>query len=326
MCHEAILHARTMGIPCCFTDHSLFGFADTSSILTNKLLKFTLSDVGNAICVSHTSKENTVLRAALDPLNVHVIPNAIDSAMFRPQLAAGDGSGGHPITVVVMSRLVHRKGVDLLTAVVPRLCAASRLVHFLIAGDGPKKIDLEQMRERHGLCDRVTLVGMVGKDKVRDYLVRGHIFLNCSLTEAFCMAIVEAASCGLHVVSTQVGGVPEVLPADMLHLSVPHEDHLFDLMIKVIDRCHHELRTMSRRDICLHKWRQHERVARMYGWGDVAERTERVYLRALSMDQSTPLVERMKRVYGMGETAGKLFIFVLIIDYILIYVLEAIYA
>jgi hypothetical protein len=40
-------------------------------------------------------------------------------------------------------------------------------------------------------------------------LIRGQIFLNTSLTEAFCIAIVEAASCGLLVVSTKVGGLPE---------------------------------------------------------------------------------------------------------------------
>eukprot|EP00983_Pelagomonas_calceolata_P028384 888944-Pelagomonas_calceolata.AAC.4 len=39
--------------------------------------------------------------------------------------------------------------------------------------------------------------------------LQGHIFLNASLTEAFCIAIVEAAACGLLVVSTRVGGVPE---------------------------------------------------------------------------------------------------------------------
>ena len=40
--------------------------------------------------------------------------------------------------------------------------------------------------------------------------VQGHIFVNASLTEAFCMAVVEAAAAGLLVVSTAVGGVPEV--------------------------------------------------------------------------------------------------------------------
>ena len=51
--------------------------------------------------------------------------------------------------------------------------------------------------------------------------MRGDIFVNCSLTEAFCIAIVEAASCGLLVVSTKVGGVPEVLPDDLILLAEP---------------------------------------------------------------------------------------------------------
>lgn len=84
-----------MGLKTVFTDHSLFGFADAGSILANKMLKFTLSDVDHVICVSHTwcaslrsvidgSKENTVLRAALDPHMVSVIPNAVITDNFRP--------------------------------------------------------------------------------------------------------------------------------------------------------------------------------------------------------------------------------------------------
>ncbi len=65
------------------------------------------------------------------------------------------------------------------------------------------------------------MLGCVPSKNVRDVLVRGHIFLNTSLTEAFCIAIVEAASCGLLVVSTDVGGVTEVLPLDMIFLSKP---------------------------------------------------------------------------------------------------------
>ena len=70
-----------------------------------------------------------------------------------------------------------------------------RTVH-VTGGDGPKRIDLEQMREKYQLHDRVELIGAVKHSEVRDVLVKGHIFLNTSLTEAFCIAIVEAASCG----------------------------------------------------------------------------------------------------------------------------------
>lgn len=73
-----------MGYPVVFTDHSLFGFADAASIGMNKILKWTLCDVQHTICVSHTSKENTVLRACLPPAMVSVIPNAVDTSKFRP--------------------------------------------------------------------------------------------------------------------------------------------------------------------------------------------------------------------------------------------------
>lgn len=46
--HQALLHARTMGLRTVFTDHSLMGFSDVASILVNKALKFTLADVHQA--------------------------------------------------------------------------------------------------------------------------------------------------------------------------------------------------------------------------------------------------------------------------------------
>ena len=84
LANEAMLHARTMAYPVTFTDHSLFGFADAASICTNKVLKWCLADVQTVICVSHTSKENTVLRACLPPDRVFVIPNAVDTPKFKP--------------------------------------------------------------------------------------------------------------------------------------------------------------------------------------------------------------------------------------------------
>ena len=54
---RCILFARTMGYPACYTDHSLFGFADAASIHINKMLTFTLADIDHAICVSNTCRE-----------------------------------------------------------------------------------------------------------------------------------------------------------------------------------------------------------------------------------------------------------------------------
>ncbi|KAI9499996.1 Phosphatidylinositol N-acetylglucosaminyltransferase GPI3 subunit [Coemansia spiralis] len=307
-CHEAILHARSMGLKTVFTDHSLLGFADASGILLNKLLKFTLSDVQHAICVSHTSKENTVLRAALDPQQVSVIPNAIIAEQFRPDPSARDPAW---ITIVVLSRLVYRKGVDLLVAAMPRICQLCPRVRFIIGGDGPKRINIEQMRERHMLQDRIELLGSVQPADVRSVLVRGDIFLNTSLTEAFCIAIVEAAACGLLVVSTKVGGIPEVLPRYMITFAAPEEDHVVESLLEAIGRVddrpkHPELSPEY----------FHSQVKKMYSWQDVAERTEHVYYKIVGLEEP-PLIERFRRYYGCGLVAGKLFCLVAAIDFLI---------
>ncbi len=138
---------------------------------------------------------------------VSVIPNAVDPAVFRPSKAcvAPVDRPDRVVTVVIGSRLVYRKGVDLVVAVIPRICRkrfgkAGRnfSVNFLIGGDGPKRILFEEMIERHDLQSRVTMLGELRHSEVRDRLLaRGDVFLNTSLTEAFCMAILEAVACGL---------------------------------------------------------------------------------------------------------------------------------
>ncbi|EPE07975.1 phosphatidylinositol n-acetylglucosaminyltransferase gpi3 subunit [Ophiostoma piceae UAMH 11346] len=426
LCHEAILHARTMGLRTVYTDHSLFGFADASSILANKLLKFALSDVDHVICVSHTCKENTVLRASLDPLMVSVIPNAVVAENFKPlspeeqehlqneyrhkqhqrhlsqdaattqkrmqkdllqtappqvqaQAQSQQGSllqqhhlppppsssepnasppkpsfvshdaspptpahllGPHdPITIVVISRLFYNKGTDLLVAAIPRILENHPNTRFIIAGSGPKAIDLKQMIEQNVLQDRVEMLGPVRHEDVRDVMVRGHIYLHPSLTEAFGTVIVEAASCGLYVVCTQVGGIPEVLPSHMTQFARPEEDDL----VAATGRAIAALRANKVRTE-----RFHDQVKAMYSWTNVAARTERVYngitgaiseaefygydlaggagaggggtwsaTRGRSGVQSFALIDRLKRYYGCGIWAGKLFCLCVVIDYLL---------
>jgi phosphatidylinositol glycan class A protein len=220
-----------MGYKVVFTDHSLYGFADVGSIHMNKVLQFSLADIDQAICVSHTSKENTVLRSGLSPAKVFMIPNAVDTAMFKP---ASVRPSTDIITIVVISRLVYRKGADLLVEVIPEVCRLYPNVRFVVGGDGPKHVRLEEMREKHSLQDRVEMLGAVPHSRVRSVLVTGHIFLNSSLTEAFCIAILEAASCGLLTVSTRVGGVPEVLPDDMVVLAEPDPDDMVRAIEKAI--------------------------------------------------------------------------------------------
>lgn len=308
---EAIFHGKTMGLKTVFTDHSLFGFADIGSILGNKLLKFTLSDISHVICVSHTCKENTVLRASLDPLDVSVIPNAVISEDFAPDKSkVADKSR---ITIVVISRLFPNKGADLLVAVVPRICTQRDNVDFLIAGDGPKFLDLEQMREKYFLQERVSLIGAVKHEEVRDVMVKGDIYLHPSLTEAFGTVIVEAASCGLYVVTTKVGGIPEVLPQHMTLFAEPEEDSLVNALLHAIDK-------VASREIDTSLF--HLEVAQMYSWDDIAKRTENVYNSLWCRDAPVSLMTKLLKYYCCGAIAGKLYVLCVIVDMFILSILE----
>ena len=283
---------------------------------------------------------------------VSVIPNAVVAESFEPlssnssnKNASSQGARAIPrqhfgpndvITIVVISRLFYNKGTDLLISAIPRILAHDPNVRFIIAGSGPKGIDLEQMLERRVLQDRVEMLGPVRHEEVRDVMVRGQIYLHPSLTEAFGTVIVEAASCGLYVVCTRVGGIPEVLPPHMTTFAKPEEDDLVLATQKAIAAFRaNKVRTEK----------FHDQVKMMYSWTNVAERTERVYdgitgvlseeefygdtsgggwsaTRGRAGVQSFALIDRLKRYYGCGEWAGKLFCMCVIIDYLLFQFLE----
>lgn len=226
--------AKILGIKTCFTEHSLYNFGDMAGINLNKVVKWCLRDLDAAIAVSQACKDNLALRAKIDPGSVFIIPNATDTDKFKPEPAIKAKEKPGVINVVFISRLEYRKGVDLLIGILPKIIAKFKNVNFIIGGDGKKMIVLKSLVEKHNLQSRVELLGSLKHTEVKDVLNRGHIFLNCSLTESFCIAILEAACCNLMVVSTNVGGVPEVLPSRMCYLCQCNEKDLYRQLCNAI--------------------------------------------------------------------------------------------
>ena len=310
LAHECLLAARLLGVRTVFTDHSLFGFADAASINVNKYLKFTLSCVDAAISVSHTGRENLALRASLAPSRIATIPNAVDASRFTPDLTARPPTEEHRVNVVLLSRLVYRKGIDLVAELIPAACARWPEMRFIIGGDGPKRALLEAMRDVHGLHGRVELLGAVPHAHVRDVLVRGHIFLNASLTEAFCIALLEAACSGCFVVSTRVGGVPEVLPPECIRLAEPNVADLLEALGEALPLAlRHDAAAV------------HARLARAYSWPDVAARTVAVY-DAVAARPLMSLDEALMRWLGAGRVFGVIGVILMSLLYFFTQVLE----
>ncbi|GFE53451.1 phosphatidylinositol N-acetylglucosaminyltransferase gpi3 subunit isoform X1 [Babesia ovis] len=224
-----------------------------------------------------------------------------ESDAFKPRTTPrNDGK----IVIVVVSRLTERKGAHLLNDVIPIVCKRHENVEFIIGGDGPLYSTIMERIDKLYLHNRVTLLGTVPNHKVNDVLIQGDIFLNASKSESFCIAILEAVSSGLLCVATNVGGVHEVLPRDMVLLANYSPE-------SVANRIDDAIRLLPSID----RFQFHERVRSMYSWQKVARQVSNVYDMVLKEESIKP----MELIYHFWEIKS-VFRPILIVVILLLYV------
>jgi len=132
------------------------------------------------------------------------------------------------------------------------------------------------------------------------------------LTESFGIAILEAACAGLYVVSTRVGGVPEILPEDMISFANPEEDDVFRAMSEAIT-----ILSVGKHD----PMNAHGRVKDFYHWAQVAGRIEKVYESVIKSEQRD-LWTRIQRTMELGPFAGIIYTVILLVDCLFFLILE----
>ncbi|KAI7685479.1 hypothetical protein SSS_01206 [Sarcoptes scabiei] len=139
-------------------------------------------------------------------------------------------------------------------------------------------------------------------------MVQGEIFLNCSLTEAFCIAIIEAAACGLQIISTKVGGIPEVLPEELIWFAEPSVEGIFKGISKAInDRI--EGRIIAPK-------KAHDMVKSFYQWDDILSRILKVY-DSVQSDPIETIDDRMRKFWNFDLATGIFFLFITVVCHFL---------
>lgn len=105
--------------------------------------------------------------------------------------------------------LVEIKNVDILIQAFNLL--DDKNSRLLIAGDGPDKLVLEQIVKKINLVDRVQFLGNLNEDKLIAFYNLSDILCLPSKNEGTPNVIIEALLCGLPIVATNVGGIPQLI-------------------------------------------------------------------------------------------------------------------
>ncbi len=186
--------------------------------------RFALTHCDGLTTPSEFLRQTAYQQLGLPPSTaIEVIPNFVDSERFRPRDEATsrqavlsrllerplDAAEAHSLRVLIHSSNFRPvKRVEDVLAVFGQVAKVVPAV-LLLVGDGPERSRIESLTRQLGLAESVHFLG-----QQHDFvaaLQHSEVFLLPSVSEGFGLSALEALSCGVPVVATCVGGIPEVV-------------------------------------------------------------------------------------------------------------------
>jgi glycosyltransferase involved in cell wall biosynthesis len=146
---------------------------------------------------------------------VRVVHNGVSRKEFEPIIARPDATD-----LVFMGEFRPVKGIDVLIAAIAKLHRGGHAVTATLVGDGPERDVLHAQVERLGLAGVVRFRPAM---PARDAQTLGRIMVIPSRAESLPYVVLEAAAAGLPLITTKVGGIPEIY-GTLTDTLVPAED------------------------------------------------------------------------------------------------------
>lgn len=208
-------------------------------------------------------------------------PGGVDTEKFRPDplrrkaIRQRYGLADRDV-IVCLSRLVPRKGQDLLIKAMPEIVRQAPNAVLVVVGGGPYRSSLEALARRHGVTDHVIFTGRVPADEIVDHHRMADVFAMPCRTrgggldvEGLGIVYLEASACGVPVVAGRSGGAPETVLDDQTGLVVDgtSETEIVDAVAGLLtDRPRASAMGVRGRNWVLDRWR----------WEDLARGMEQV--------------------------------------------------
>lgn len=160
------------------------------------------------LCVVSEAARAHALAVGVAGSRMTLIRNGVDSEWFMP-CATPRADANAPALIGFVGRLSQEKHPALFLRAAALVHARVPAARFAIIGDGPLRGELESLAARLRIADVVTFAGECGDMPARYRSL--DMLLSTSWHEGTPLAVLEAMACGLPVVATEVGGVPEIV-------------------------------------------------------------------------------------------------------------------
>ncbi len=179
-------------------------------------------EIPRLVTVSENSRRDIVAQMGVPEDRLHIVPVGVDQQTFRPL----------PHVTRVPGRIMTTASADVpMKGLVPLLEAIAKLrveredVHLVVIGKQKDKSKIPAVLERLGLEHAVEFVSGVAQERIIELYAQSQIAVVPSLYEGFSLPAIEAMACGVPLVATTGGALPEVVgPDGEAALSVPTND------------------------------------------------------------------------------------------------------
>jgi len=238
------------------------------------------------VTVSQWARQTMIDAQGIDASRIRMINIGVDCEVFNPSNAERARTRFPQLAdvevpkVLYLSRMAARKGIDVLLKAIPRVLAKTD-AHFIFAGSGKKPL-FKIPKSSY------TYLGYVPRDAPPCLYALSDIFVLPSLYENFPACLLEAMASQCGVVSTRVGGIPEMIEDGTNGMLIPANDvdALADALIRLAED--KELRRAFGR-------RARASVIERFSWKEAAFRTAKYYEEVIDRHREEKKGEAGKR-------------------------------
>lgn len=235
------------------------------------MVRLALKKASHIIALSEDLK-NATKKFGISDEKITVIPNGVNISQFP----MGKDEPRRP-QILFVGSLIERKGVNFLIDAMSIIHKADPEAKLLLVGEGKDREEYERMVSRLDLGNSITFLGTQSQERVGELLRQSRLFVLPSIEEGQGVVLVEALASGTPCVGSRVGGIPDVISADVGALVEAGDiKALASAIQRYLDDDH--------------LWSQASKNARnraekLYNWDELAKRIVRIYNQVLDKEQ-----------------------------------------